>query len=107
MEALQDMEYRDKIIDIFGSKWQIKFVDKIEVEDDSDIDGLTDSTNRIISVSTNQSKNEVNITLFHELIHAMLNTGQYLNTSKDEPMVEFLARSFNSLIEQGVIQWNP
>lgn len=107
MEALQDMEYRDKIIDIFGSKWQIKFVDKIEVEDDSDVDGLTDSTNRIISVSTSQSKNEVNITLFHELIHAMLNTGQYLNTSKDEPMVEFLARSFNSLIEQGVIQWNP
>lgn len=97
--------FKNKTIDIFGSKWKLMFVDEIEIDDEAPVDGLTDSTNRIISVCLKQPDNEVQITLLHELIHAMLNTGQYLNTSKDEPMVEFLARSFYSLIKQGVLQW--
>lgn len=105
MENLQDGVFKNKTIDIFGSKWKLIFVDEIEVDDGALVDGLTDSTNRIISVCSKQPDNEVQITLLHELIHAMLNTGQYLNTSKDEPMVEFLARSFYSLIKQGVLQW--
>lgn len=99
------IQYKDRTVDIFGSKWKLKFVDAIEVDDGASVDGLTDSTNRIISVDVKQTKNEADITLLHELIHAILNTGQYFNASRDEPMVEFLARGIQSLIKQGVLQW--
>lgn len=99
------MEYKDRTIDIFGSKWKLKFVDKIDLEDDSNPDGITDANKRLIAISTNQSDNEVMITLLHELIHAVLNTGQYLSSSQNEPMVEFVARSLYSLTKQGLIQW--
>lgn len=103
METIK--EFKNKTINIFGSKWKIMFVDSIEVEDGASVDGLTDSTNRVISICTKQTKNEIEITLLHELIHAILNTGQYLQSSKDEPMVEFLARSFLALIKQGILSW--
>lgn len=99
------MEYKDRTIDIFGSKWKLKFVDKIDLEDDSNPDGITDANKRLIAISTNQSDNEVMITLLHELIHAILDTGQYLSSSQNEPMVEFVARSLYSLTKQGLIQW--
>lgn len=99
------MEYKDRTIDIFGSKWKLKFVDKIDLEDDSNPDGITDANKRLIAISTNQSDNEVMITLLHELIHAILDTGQYLDSSQNEPMVEFVARSLYSLTKQGLIQW--
>ena len=99
------MEYKDRTIDIFGSKWKLKFVDKIDLEDDSNPDGITDANKRLIAISTNQSDNEVMITLLHELIHAILDTGQYLNSSQNEPMVEFVARSLYSLTKQRLIQW--
>ena len=99
------MEYKDRTIDIFGSKWKLKFVDKIDLEDDSNPDGITDANKRLIAISTNQSDNETIITLLHELIHAILATGQYLSSSQNEPMVEFVARSLYSLTKQGLIQW--
>ena len=99
------MEYKDRTIDIFGSKWKLKFVDKIDLEDDSNPDGITDANKRLIAISTNQSDNEIIITLLHELIHAVLDTGQYLDSSQNEPMVEFVARSLYSLTKQGLIQW--
>lgn len=105
MGSSKTTQYRDRTVDIFGSKWKLKFVDAIEVDDGASVDGLTDSTNRIISVDVKQAKNEADITLLHELIHAILNTGQYFNASSNEPMVEFLARGIQSLIKQGVLQW--
>ena len=99
------MEYKDRTIDIFGSKWKLKFVDKIDLEDDSNPDGITDANKRLIAISTNQSDNETIITLLHELIHAILDTGQYLSSSQNEPMVEFVARSLYSLTKQRLIQW--
>lgn len=99
------MEYKDRTIDIFSSKWKLKFVDKIDLEDDSNPDGITDANKRLIAISTNQSDNEIIITLLHELIHAILDTGQYLSSSQNESMVEFVARSLYSLTKQGLIQW--
>lgn len=42
-------------------------------------------------------KSEAKITLIHELIHAILDEGQYHGSSADEPMVEWLARCLKSL----------
>lgn len=44
-------------------------------------------------------KSDAKITLLHELIHAILDEGQYSNASNDEPMVEWLARCLKSLMD--------
>lgn len=44
-------------------------------------------------------KSDAKITLIHELIHAILDEGQYGNASNDEPMVEWLARCLKSLMD--------
>ena len=44
-------------------------------------------------------KSEAKITLLHELIHAILDEGQYHNSSENEPMVEWLARCLKSLMD--------
>lgn len=41
-------------------------------------------------------------TLRHELFHAILCKGQYLNSSSDEPLVEWLALCTDLLYEQGL-----
>ena len=48
-------------------------------------------------------ENEMFKTLCHELIHAILNTGNYYKSSNDEPMVEFLGRGIAELIRQNVL----
>lgn len=105
MENSQSKIFKDKTIDIFGSKWKLIFVDQLLTDDKIVADGITDSTNRTITIYSKQPSNEVQITLLHELIHAILNSGQYFNISRNESAVEFLARSFYSLIKQGVLQW--
>lgn len=50
MGSSRATQYKDRTVDIFGSKWKLKFVDAIEVDDGASVDGLTDSTNRIISI---------------------------------------------------------
>ena len=45
------------------------------------------------------SKDDMKLTLLHELIHAVLDEGQYGNVSADEPMVEWLARCIKSLLD--------
>lgn len=102
MESLRVMN--TKTLDIFGSKWVIKWVENITTEDGSFLDGLTSHVNQEILIKKD-SKEPV-VTALHELIHAFLDTGQYLNASHDEPMVEWLARCFNTLIKQKVITWN-
>lgn len=42
---------------------------------------------------------ELEITLLHELFHAILDEGQYLNNSMDEPLIEWLARCTKHLID--------
>ena len=92
----------NKKIDIFGSKYTIKIVDKIEDEDGYYL-GTTYHNKRIIELAryTNNvkiSNNEIIETLLHEINHAILNTGQYLNLSHDEPLIEWLARCYYSIL---------
>lgn len=43
------------------------------------------------------------LSLLHELFHAVLAEGQYLSSTSDEPLVEWLARCTKHLIDQKVI----
>lgn len=93
-------------LNIFGTKWAIIYVDKIEAEGDGFIFGHTDSVEKIITVATKNRDGkplpdrEIELTAIHELVHAMLLEGQYNNASEDEPLVEWLAKCILSLKEQ-------
>ena len=92
----------NKKIDIFGAKYTIKIVDRIE-EEDGYYRGMTYHGKRIIELAryadnVRISDNEIIETLLHEINHAILTTGQYLNTSSDEPLVEWIARCYYSIL---------
>lgn len=101
---------KTKSFEIFGTKYTIGWVEEIADKSSKGTTvGLCDSTNSKIWVATklpngdNISKEEQEKNKIHELIHAILNEGQYLNCSEDEPLVEWLARCIYSLKKQKVI----
>lgn len=107
MEKLHNKKFK-----IFGSTWTIKIVDAIEEEVDEDgkhyYAGMTYNATKVIEVARNVygtkiDKDEMFKILCHELVYAILNTGSYLKSSSDEPLVEFLGRGIAELIRQNVL----
>ena len=100
------MELKNKSFNIFGTKYKIKFVDNVLDEEGNWIYGRVYTSSKEIQVSIKLSngkdvqEDEILITLYHEIIHAILLTGQYVNSSNDEPLVEWLANCIYSLLEQ-------
>ena len=103
------MELKNKSFNIFGTKYRIKFVDNVLNEESNWIYGKTDAISKEILISTklsngkNVQENEILITLYHEIMHAILLIGQYVNSSSDEPLVEWLARCILSLKNQKIL----
>ena len=102
----------EKKLNLFGTEYLIKYVDEITMEKEGDTqstEGLCDSANRIISVAMKQPDNnpmpnfDIRKNTLHELFHAILDEGQYLDLSDDEPLVEWLARCMTSILDQGVL----
>lgn len=103
------MDMKNKTINIFGSKYKIKYIDKVYDEEGNWIYGKVDTSNKEILISTllhddkPVQREEAEISLYHEIYHAILITGQYMQCSNDEPLVEWLARCTYSLIKQNVL----
>lgn len=103
------MELKNKSFNIFGSKYRIKFVDNVLNEEGDWTYGKIDTHSKEIQVSIKLSngkdmqENEILITLYHEIIHAILSAGQYINSCNDEPLVEWLARCILSLKNQKIL----
>lgn len=97
-------------LSIFGTRYRIKYVDTVEVEDGQPYRfGQTDTIKKIIEVATKDydgrdlTSDEIEVSFFHELMHAVFFEGQYLSQNEDEPLVEWCAKCFRSLRKQGVI----
>ena len=102
------MEFKNKKIDLFGTTYKIKYVDEIENDEGNHLFGLTDNSTREIFIATTINNTsipdtEIQITLLHELIHAALMTGQYLEENTNEPMVEWIARCIYQLLKKNII----
>lgn len=103
------MELKNRSFNIFGSKYRIKFVDNVLNEEGDWTYGKIDTYSKEIQVSIKLSngkdmqENEILITLYHEIIHAILSAGQYINSCNDEPLVEWLARCILSLKNQKIL----
>ena len=101
----------NKKFNLYGTTWTIKIVDNIEEEENNGDThyywGMTYNDRRVIEIAKNiygvkVSNNEMFRTLCHELVHAILDTGNYTCTH-DEPMVEFLGRGIVELVRQSVL----
>lgn len=103
------MELKNKSFNIFGTKYRIKFMDNVLDEEGNWIYGRVDTSSKEIQVSTKLSngkdiqENELLITLYHEITHAVLLAGQYTDYNNDEPLVEWLARCILSLKNQKIL----
>lgn len=88
-----------------GIDWEIHWVDEIKRDDDGITYGNTDFAKRIVTLSTEAKgvpipELAVNRTLWHELVHLILEEGQYGEASSDEAMVELLGKGIYELIKQ-------
>lgn len=96
---------------IFGEPWRIKWVDCIRNPENPDLwrFGETDTGEHTIRISTNTIKGtplkarSLEVTKAHELVHAILDEGQFIEESVNEPLVEWLAKCIVSLKEQNVL----
>lgn len=104
------MKCKDKEFEIFGTKYTIQYVNKIDTENENIFrsGSANVAAHKITLAKLNYNgepmdKSEAKITLLHELVHAILDEGQYCNSSGDEPMVEWIARCLKSLMDQKII----
>ena len=101
-------DFNNKQFDIFGTVFTIKLVDTLDEDDNNLHYGLTEYNTKEIRISkevikAKQPDSEIYITLVHEIIHAVLNTGQYLEESQKEPLIEWLTRCIISLLKQDIL----
>ena len=101
-------DFNNKQFDIFGTVFTIKLVDTLDEDDNNLHYGLTEDNTKEIRISkevikAKQPDSEIYITLVHEIIHAVLNTGQYLEESQKEPLIEWLTRCIISLLKQDIL----
>ena len=101
-------DFNNKQFDIFGTIFTIKLVDTLDEDDNNLHYGLTEDNIKEIRISkevmkAKQPDSEIYITLVHEIIHAILDTGQYFEESQKEPLVEWLTRCIISLLKQDIL----
>lgn len=103
---------KEKKLSIMGTQYTVEYLEEVKKDDQDEglvSEGLCDSSNRSIKVATRRPdgkelpENEIKKNFLHELFHAILDEGQYLNESINEPMVEWLARCTLDLIRQKVL----
>lgn len=101
-------DFNNKQFDVFGTVFTIKLVDTLDEEDNNLHYGFTEGNIKEIKISkevvkAKQPDSELYLTLVHEIIHAILDTGQYLEESQKEPLIEWLARCIISLLKQDIL----
>lgn len=108
MNNMNIEDFNNKQFDIFGTIFTIKLVDTLDEDDNNLYYGLTEGNTKEIRISkevmkAKQPDSEIYVTLIHEIIHAVLNTGQYLEESQKETLVEWLTRCIISLLKQDIL----
>ena len=101
-------DFNNKQFDIFGTIFTIKLVDTLDEEDKLLHYGLTEGNTKEIRISkevmkAKQPDSEIYVTLIHEIIHAVLDTGQYIEESQKDSLVEWLSRCIISLLKQDIL----
>lgn len=105
-----NIRWKDFAFDLFGTTWKVHFVDYIEEGESVDFGHTSDVTQEIIIALGNKerykfTKEQIVLTLTHEIMHSIAQTGQYTDINYDEPFIEWSARCIVSLINQDVFNY--
>lgn len=96
---------------IFGEPWKIKRVRCITNPDNPDMWRYGEANNATHTMTISQESADgipipyrtQELTRMHELVHVILDEGQYYDESQNEPMVEWIAKCILSLKEQNAL----
>ena len=96
---------------LFNTVWKIEYVDSIETNNNGEEQfsyGQANPLDHTIKIAkcvggVKQSKEDIRLTLLHELVHVIFITGQYNSCNTDEPLVEWIANCLMSLTDQKIV----
>ena len=101
------MEIKNRQIKIGNSKWKIKLEESMLSEDkESFYFGMSNAIYKEIKLSTKLPDNtkvnndSLQETYYHEILHSILNEGQYKEESDNEPLIEWIAKCLLQLKKQ-------
>lgn len=101
---------KNRKIKIDGMPYQVKFVDVIPCDsEDHFFYGHHSGINNTITIATKRpdgkdfSEQIIEISYLHEVIHAILTQGQYLEANSNEALVEYLAKRIYELKKQNAL----
>lgn len=104
------MEIKNRQIKIGNSRWKVKLEESMLGEDgESFYFGISNATYKEIKLSTKlPNNNKINNdslqeTYYHEILHSILNEGQYNEESDNEPLVEWIAKCLLQLKKQNAL----
>ena len=85
--------FNNKQFDIFGTTFTIKLVDTLDADDNLLHYGLTKGNIKEVIISrkvikAKQPDSELYLTLVHEIVHIILDTGQWLEESGNEALLK-------------------
>jgi hypothetical protein len=103
-------EYKNRTIKIFNTQWKIKFLDKVYTDENKWVFGLSVGAERTLYVSLKDKNDnplqdsEIQDTVVHEVLHAVLDTLCFFEISNNEPAVEWLTKCLIQLEKQGIFK---
>lgn len=103
-------EYKNRTIKIFDTQWKIKFLDKVYTDENKWVFGLSVGAERTLYVSLKDANgkplkdSEIQDTIIHEILHAVLDTLCFFDVSTNEPAVEWLTKCLVQLEKQGIFK---
>lgn len=103
-------EYKDKTIKIFDTQWKIKFLDQVYTDENKWVFGLSVGAERTLYISLKDvndkplKDSEIQDTVIHEVLHAVLDTLRFFEISNNEPAVEWLTKCLVQLEKQGIFK---
>ena len=103
-------EYKNRTIKIFDTQWKIKFLDKFYNCADHWVFGLSVGAERTLYISLKDEKDnplkdsEIQDTVVHEVMHAVLDTLCFFEISNNEPAIEWLTKCLIQLEKQGIFK---
>lgn len=99
-------------IDIAGERFTIEYVDKVVYNDiEGFLFGISIYPNRSIKIATKDmdgntlTAGQIETTLWHEVAHMILSSGQYNKLNQNEALVEWIGRCLKDICLS--IQGNP
>ena len=104
------MEIKNRQIKIGNSRWKVKLEESMLSKDgESFYFGNSNATYKEIKLSTKLPDNtkinndSLQETYYHEILHSILNEGQYNEESDNESLVEWMAKCLLQLKKQNAL----